>query len=50
MRMFSFTVAAATTFTAAAIGLAGAAGAAPTRSGDAADAVKSSTPTATTCR
>ena len=40
MRKISFTVAAATTFTAAAVGLAGAAVAAPTGGGNAADAVK----------
>ncbi len=40
MRKFSFTVAAATTFIAAAVGLAGAAVAAPTGGGNAADAVK----------
>ena len=40
MRKLSFTVATATTFAAAAVGLAGAAGAAPTGGGNAADAVK----------
>ena len=40
MRKISFIVAAATTFTAAAVGLAGAALAAPTGGGNAADAVK----------
>ena len=40
MRKISFTVAAATTFTAAALGLAGTAVAAPTGGGNAADAVK----------
>ena len=40
MRKISFTVAAATTFTAAALGLAGTAVAAPTGRGNAADAVK----------
>jgi hypothetical protein len=40
MRKFIFTVAAATAFTAAAVGLAGVAGAAPTGGGNAADAVK----------
>jgi hypothetical protein len=40
MRKFSFTVAAATTFAAAAVGLAGTAVAAPTGGGNAADAVK----------
>lgn len=40
MRRFSFTVAAATTFTAAALGLAAAAAAAPTGGGNAADTVR----------
>ena len=40
MRKFSFTVATATTFAAAAVGLAGTATAAPTGGGNAADAVK----------
>jgi hypothetical protein len=40
MRKFSFTVATATTFAAAAVGLAGTAVAAPTGGGNAADAVK----------
>jgi hypothetical protein len=40
MKRISFTVAAATTFTAAAVGLAGTAVAAPTGGGNAADAVK----------
>ena len=40
MRKISFTAAAAMTFTAAAVGLAGTAGAAPTGGGNAADAVK----------
>ena len=40
MRKFSFTVAAATTFAAAAVGLAGTAVAAPTGGGNAGDAVK----------
>ena len=40
MRKFGFTVAAVTTFTAAALGLAGTAAAAPTGGGNAADTVK----------
>ncbi len=40
MRKLSFTVATATTFAAAAVGLAGTAVAAPTGGGNAADAVK----------
>ena len=40
MKRFSFTVAAATTFGTAAVALAGTAAAAPTRGGNAADAVK----------